>query len=609
MGQTGQLFTRSIAQNLRDIRLEVLVRQGQADKLGKELPKEVTVSSNLKSSLRNKPDVIILATPNPVDEILESISSDLKNPVTLILPQNGVDVIPAALRAMKKSKVSLVRASLYTTINLDKNGKAEYNEKKKRITLAEVKVKSPQPPLSRGGLDVLSPLNKSLVLFEGAGFDVRVIEDYRSMEWTKLIANLLGSTGTVTGLSPKETFLDKDLFLLEFTALRERLEIIYSAGIKFAEIPWQKISILPRARYIDGKFLKVFRKQISEMIASGRNNQPPAAARKISENRPTEAKYYHRPFVELGLLHGLRSIADESIFEIISEHEDKRIDLNNMTQPEMKELLFKTCSTHLQKPLIPRNPIITYIVGKITDFFCKNLTVKSPENLDAIRESLNSGKSVILLANHSSHADHPLIVKMLRENGFKDLADRIVFIAGMKVKNEFLGRRFNDAYSHILVSTPTRDQVSDEENRKAQLVNLKGFSEINRLLNKGNLIVLYAEGTRSRDKKLLKAIPSVARYFENPNIKYLIPLGIQGANEILPIGSTIPRIAEAKITVGEPVQPSMLFSEAVKYLPDEYKSSNIRDKDVRTLINELAIDLIMKKIASLLPKEQRGFYA
>ncbi len=625
-GATGQLYTQTISQNISNIRIEILVIEEQVKKFSKIFPKSVSVSSSLKSSLKNQPEAIILATANPIGEILEEIHTDLKAPTTLILPQNGVDAVQTAQEIFKNKSypVDLVRVSLFMTVSFDKNGEAVYDSKKLRIAIAPIysNVIARNPPLSpfmKGEIRYSPPLLKggwgdfnvqlTKTLFEQAGFQVKQFADYKPMEWTKLITNVLGSTAAITGLTPKETFTDEELFTLEAKALKERLEILEAAGIPFADIRWHKIFLLPKVKYLPINLLKTFRSQFADIIASGRNNEPPAAARKIAAHKPTEIKYYHQPFIDLALYHGLRSIIDEVIIEINSEYESGKINLSLMNSDEKKELLLKTYDKFLQKPLIPRNPLETLIVEKITAFFSKNLTVSGMENLDSIRESLGNGKSIIFLANHTSHADHPLLVRSLKQSGFPDLAHRLIFISGMKLEREFLGRIFSDAYPRILVSTPSSDIQTEEESRKSQLINLKGFAEINRILNQGNLLVIYAEGTRSRNKKLLKAIPSVARYFENPNIDYLIPVGIQGAGDLLPVGSKIPRFANAKVTFGHPIATSALFEDVLKYLPDNMKNSDKKDKNVRAKINEIVIDHVMKRIAALLPQELRGFYA
>ncbi len=600
-GQTGQMFVDALSKK-EGIKVVTVLKEKYIPKFTKFFPSEIKIVPDLSYLKSAKCDIVIAATPNPVTELLEILKGYLKNECILVLPQNGVDVSDIALKIFQNTKVSLIRASLFTTISRDQDGYAQYNRNKLRIALSEIVNRE----LKNSKTDFV---NQTDALFQQAGFKTKIFSDYKSMEWTKLVTNLLGSSASITGLTTYETFNDEKLYEFEFNGLRERLEIMNSANIQFADISWSNIRLLKYARNIKPGISKYVRKYIAMQISAGRNNTTPAALRKIAENKPTEIEYYHRPFVELGLKHGLRSSADEVILDIIADHEKERIDLNHMEQTAKRELIMNTYLRLSEKPLVPRSPVITYIVEKLTGMFSTKLEIHGQDNLKKIRESLNNGKSTIVLANHSSHADHPLIVKSLKESGYKDLSDRIIFIAGMKVKNEFLGKCFSDAFAHVLVSTPEKGEISEEERRKAQMINFKGFSEINRLMNKGHLFVLYAEGTRSRSKKLLKAIPSVARYFENPNLEYLLPTAIEGAEDLLPVGKSIPTFAKPRVTFGEPIHPDGLFTRAYAELPDQLKSLDSRDKSVRDKINESVIDMVMKRIAKLLPDHRRGYYS
>lgn len=600
-GQTGQMFVDAFSKS-KNVKITAVLREKYIPKFSKLWPSDIKIVPDLNYLKNTKCDVVIAATPNPVMELLRELRDCLRDECILILPQNGVEVSETVPEIFENTKIHLIRASLFTTIKIDRNGFAQYNKNKLRIALSEIADQKHKS--NKAGY-----VNQAESLFRQAGFETKIFSDYKSMEWTKLITNLLGSSASITGLTTYETFNDEKLYEFEFNGLRERLEILNSANIQFADISWSNIMLLKYARNIKPGISKYARKYIAGQISAGRNNTTPAALRKIAENKPTEIEYYHKPFVDLGLKHGLRSSADEVILDIIADHEKGRIDLNHMEQADKRELILSTYSRLREKPLIPRSPVSTYIVRKLTDLFSTKLQIRGQDNLKKIRESLNRGKSTIILANHSSHADHPLIVKSLKESGYKDLSDRIIFIAGMKVKNEFLGKCFSDAFAHILVSTPEKGEVSEEERRKAQMINFKGFSEINRLMNKGHLFVLYAEGTRSRSKQLLKAIPSVARYFENPNLEYLLPSAIEGAEDLLPVGKSIPKFAMPKVTFGEPVHPDGLFTKAYTQLPDQLKSLDPKDKSVRDKINELVIDMVMKKIAKLLPEHRRGYYS
>jgi 1-acyl-sn-glycerol-3-phosphate acyltransferase len=158
------------------------------------------------------------------------------------------------------------------------------------------------------------------------------------------------------------------------------------------------------------------------------------------------------------------------------------------------------------------------------------------------------------------------------------------------------------------VSTPTTAPQTEKENRESQIINLKGFFEASRLMNKGSLLVIYPEGTRSRDGKLLKAIPAVARYLENPNVGAILPVGIQGTGDLLPVGKKIIRFKKTKISFGKPIFPAHLINDILGELPADKRNNYKRDKKIRDEINEKIMGFVMIKISQLLPEEQRGVY-
>lgn len=595
-GQIGQLFLENISSRVRDIKLEAVERQEQKGILTHRFKDSATISTDLKESLKKNFDVVIVAVPLVATGVFDVIAENINRNATLIFPQNGVAIVPIILRLFNKKNVNLIRSSLFTSVSLNKEREAVYNHDKLRISFA---------PINEVPKEIME---KAKVLFASSGFKVKLFDDYKSMEWTKLITNGIGSTAAITGFTPRETFNDKKLFALETEALKTRLTIMNEAGISFVNIPWQNISLIPLIKNLPVSLLSAGQSLIAELIVKGRRNEQPAAARKIAKGQPTEIKYYHQPFIELGRLFGLRSHVDEAICEIISEHERGNIDLATLTREEKRNMLLETYQKQLERPLISRNPLMTSIVSGLIDFFVKKIDFSGKENADEVRRSLARGKSVIFIANHLSHSDHAVLVKALKINGFADIAERLIFVAGMLFKNEFIAKYLSDAYARIIISTPSSLPVSEEENRKAQLVNLRGFREANRLLNQGNILVIYAEGTRSRKGALQKAIAAVALYFENENVEYVVPIAIQGTAEILPVGKTVPQFGNARINFGKPIRPAALIKEALKGLAENEKSGYRRDKKIRDGVYQKEVDWVMRKIAGFLPEDRKGYY-
>jgi 1-acyl-sn-glycerol-3-phosphate acyltransferase len=110
------------------------------------------------------------------------------------------------------------------------------------------------------------------------------------------------------------------------------------------------------------------------------------------------------------------------------------------------------------------------------------------------------------------------------------------------------------------------------------------------LLKQGSAVVLFPEGHRSDEARLLRAEPG-AGFIARRSGAPLLPLAITGTQEILGRGALIPRPADVSMTFGE------TFS-----LPD-------RNQDGSQMDHQQSADYLMGKIAQLLPLENQGAYA
>lgn len=337
VGQTGELFIREIDRRLKNVKVTGIVRPDQITTLV-PVSEKVTYTGDLESALAGHPEAVILATPNPTEEVLRRIAEHAKRPLTIILPQNGVEV--SALAKMYLPGITLVRASLFTIASRNAAGEVDYRSDKLRIGLAPI-------PNEHGTVYSRAEqegLAKAKALFERSLFDVKMFADYQSMELTKLAVNGIGATGAITGLTPEQTFNDPQLFALEAEMFKNHIRIMRAAGIDFADIPWQNISLLQKLQYAPTVILNArgIRRLIASQIVKGRENRPPAAAEKIATGRPTEILYYHQPFVDLAEQYGFKAPADRAILEMLQLHQAgprAGINLNEMSLDEKKKML------------------------------------------------------------------------------------------------------------------------------------------------------------------------------------------------------------------------------------------------------------------------------
>ncbi len=275
----------------------------------------------ISSLMATQPEVVFLATPNPVGETIKEVLAAIESPTTVVLLQNGVGVVDESLPLVEDTPVTLLRAGIF--IPVAKDGDAlVYNERKLRIALAPI----PGMPIAKN-YAVASMLEKS-------GFTVRLYEDYRSLEWTKLLLNCLGSTSTVTGLTPYETFTDAELFAWEIRGVRDRIAVMRHLGIPIAPIPWGKTGLLTRAApWVPEHPIAIVQRTIAQIISKGRENMPSSAARKIATGSDiSEVLEYHRPFMHM-------SPIDEALFTVILGHQKQQYSLREMSPKERRQKL------------------------------------------------------------------------------------------------------------------------------------------------------------------------------------------------------------------------------------------------------------------------------
>jgi hypothetical protein len=108
-------------------------------------------------------------------------------------------------------------------------------------------------------------------------------------------------------------------------------------------------------------------------------------------------------------------------------------------------------------------------------------------------------------------------------------------------------------------------------------------------MDAGDALLVFVEGTRSRDGAMRRALPGVARYLDYPDA-LLVPIGLAGTQELVRIGDERLHRARISARVGPPLESRVLLE---------------RCRNRRGLI----MDAVGFAIAELLPAAYRGAYA
>jgi 1-acyl-sn-glycerol-3-phosphate acyltransferase len=177
-------------------------------------------------------------------------------------------------------------------------------------------------------------------------------------------------------------------------------------------------------------------------------------------------------------------------------------------------------------------------------------------------------RPVIFAANHSSHADTPLILHALTDTA----RDRTVVAAAADYwfKRPLMG----NIVSLFLNTFP----FSRTGGAQGQL------HASSTLLKSGWNLVLFPEGSRSQDGRIHEFKPGVG-HLANETRTPVVPVHIRGAQRIMPKGQKLPLPAPARVRIGKPMTPkpgegsrefTTRVEKAVRTLAETPKSEDLQ---------------------------------
>ncbi len=144
---------------------------------------------------------------------------------------------------------------------------------------------------------------------------------------------------------------------------------------------------------------------------------------------------------------------------------------------------------------------------------------------------------VILASNHLSFVDSVVIPAIVPR--------KVVFLAKSDYFTQpgvkgFLSRAWFEGLGMLPV---------DRDNTSAAIDSLDTALDV---LGKGEAFGIYPEGTRSRDGRLYRGRTGVAHLALTAGVP-VVPVGLQGTENIQPVGTRYPKLAKVTVTFGHPL--------------------------------------------------------
>jgi 1-acyl-sn-glycerol-3-phosphate acyltransferase len=170
--------------------------------------------------------------------------------------------------------------------------------------------------------------------------------------------------------------------------------------------------------------------------------------------------------------------------------------------------------------------------------------------VDGVHHLVDAAASapVLLIGNHLAYIDSLAIDHALCTSGHHELADRIVSVAGPKVYTE-LFRRLAATCLHT-VPAPQSTQLAHTarmSNKDLARMALASLGAARSALSDGQVMLVYGEGSRTRDRRLKPFLRGVHRYLGLLPDQVVVPFALTGIDAVMPVG--IERITPSPVRV------------------------------------------------------------
>jgi 1-acyl-sn-glycerol-3-phosphate acyltransferase len=177
----------------------------------------------------------------------------------------------------------------------------------------------------------------------------------------------------------------------------------------------------------------------------------------------------------------------------------------------------------------------------------------------------------ILVANHQSHLDQIT-------TGYVCVPRRFHMI-GQTDRYRGLTKFF--LYFLYFIAGVIPINRESEESRKRVL------KEAVKVLKKGDILIIYPEGTRSRTGEIQTARFGAAKIYLKTGVP-ILPLGIKGVFELMPTGRAFPKIKKSvRISVGKPLHFKEEFEKAKNLDCDSEEYKDICKKIIDKVMEEI----------------------
>lgn len=199
-------------------------------------------------------------------------------------------------------------------------------------------------------------------------------------------------------------------------------------------------------------------------------------------------------------------------------------------------------------------------------------------------------RNSVLLGNHLSYVDVNVLDHLMSAAGHAEIADRLTTLVGPKVFGEPIRRLASLCFGTIKLPQST-SRASGEavmSPREVAVLARKTIRAAAGRQREGDHLLVFPEGSRSRDGQMVRCLAAVARYLEGDSA-LVIPWGHHGCEQLFPVEDAQVHPAQVRMRFGAVCESARLLELC-------------RGR------RQLVADTVGYLIADCVPEAYRGYY-
>jgi 1-acyl-sn-glycerol-3-phosphate acyltransferase len=174
------------------------------------------------------------------------------------------------------------------------------------------------------------------------------------------------------------------------------------------------------------------------------------------------------------------------------------------------------------------------------------------DGVEALADAAARGPTT-LLCNHLSYIDTTAKDALIAWSGHEELANRLAAVAGPKVYAD-LFRRVAAAGLNTIPAPQSTTLAGTARLTPRDLARqaLQSMRVAQDAMQAGKVVILYAEGSRSRTGRLRPFLKAVHRYLDLPGLR-VVPAAITGTEAVFPVDATRLIPARVQLRLGKAI--------------------------------------------------------